>query len=91
MEDNMIKTVIFAVSGALIAAASPALADTGRAPAEPTTSANTAGSGGKAATKSAASQRYCVKETNLDSRIPRRTCQTRDEWLAQGFDPLAKK
>jgi hypothetical protein len=33
-------------------------------------------------------KRYCVKETITGSRIPVKTCFTRDEWLAQGFDPL---
>lgn len=34
--------------------------------------------------------RYCVDETVTGSRIPYRTCQTRDEWLRDGFDPIAK-
>lgn len=33
-------------------------------------------------------QRYCVKQAITGSRIPVKTCFTRDEWLAQGFDPL---
>ncbi|HEX8383171.1 MAG TPA: hypothetical protein VF592_07335 [Sphingomonas sp.] len=33
--------------------------------------------------------RYCVMGTMTSSRIARKTCRTRDEWLANGFDPLA--
>ncbi|MFD1786988.1 hypothetical protein ACFSC3_05325 [Sphingomonas floccifaciens] len=34
---------------------------------------------------------YCVRSTITGSRIQRLECQTRDQWLAQGFDPLAAK
>jgi hypothetical protein len=33
-------------------------------------------------------QKYCVVETVTGSRIPLRTCKTRRQWMAQGFDPL---
>ncbi|MEG3088606.1 hypothetical protein [Sphingomonas sp. PB4P5] len=87
----MIKTVIFAVSGALIAATSPAFADTGRASAEPT--ANVTSNTAPAQTTSAkpvTAKRYCVIDTVTGSRLPQKTCQTREQWLDQGFDPLAK-
>ena len=86
----MIKTVIFAVSGALIAAASPALADTARAPAEPATTASSAAPVQAPTAKPARAQRYCVSETLTGSRLPQKVCQTRKQWLDQGFDPLAK-
>lgn len=35
--------------------------------------------------------RYCVVDTITGSRVPRRECHTRTEWLDQGFDPLAKR
>ncbi|MGY2735171.1 hypothetical protein [Sphingomonas sp. UYP23] len=35
--------------------------------------------------------RYCVVNQVTGSRIPRRTCKTRADWLAdEGVDPLAK-
>ena len=34
--------------------------------------------------------RYCVEYTPTGTRIPRRDCRTRAEWLDYGFDPLAK-
>jgi hypothetical protein len=33
--------------------------------------------------------RYCVIGTVTGSRIERKTCHTREAWLAEGFDPLA--
>ena len=33
-------------------------------------------------------QRYCVEETPTGTRLPRKTCLTREEWLDKGFDPL---
>lgn len=32
--------------------------------------------------------RYCVVATFTGSRIEKKTCLTRDEWLKRGFDPL---
>jgi hypothetical protein len=32
--------------------------------------------------------RYCVIGTVTGSRIERKTCRTREAWLAEGFDPL---
>ena len=34
--------------------------------------------------------RYCIVEAITGSVIPRRTCKTREAWLREGFDPLAK-
>jgi hypothetical protein len=89
MEDIMIKTVIFAISGAIIATATPALADSARAPVEPTNTTTLAAVQAVNA-KPVAAKRYCVIDTMTGSRLPYKTCQTRDQWLAQGFDPLAK-
>ena len=33
-------------------------------------------------------QRYCVIDDITGSRLPVKTCLTRKEWLARGFDPL---
>lgn len=86
----MIKTVIFAVSGALIAAASPAFADGGRAPAEPASTTSTTALVQAPSAKPATAKRYCVIDSVTGSRLPHKTCQTREQWLDQGFDPLAK-
>ena len=86
----MINTVVVALSGALIAAATPAFADAAR-PGADTTTAQIAST--KSAPKQAAHssrQRYCVTEMVTGSRLPVKSCLTRDQWLAQGFDPLAK-
>jgi hypothetical protein len=32
--------------------------------------------------------RYCVLSRITGSRIERKTCRTREAWLAEGFDPL---
>lgn len=35
---------------------------------------------------------YCVKGVTTGTLIPRKTCKTRDQWIASdGFDPLAEK
>lgn len=36
-------------------------------------------------------RRVCVVDIPTGSRISRRFCQTRAEWVAQGTDPLAKR
>ncbi len=37
-------------------------------------------------------QRYCVVDDSLTgSRLAKRECKTLDAWLAEGFDPRAKK
>ncbi len=35
-------------------------------------------------------QRFCVVSQITGSRIAHKECKTRSEWLAEGFDPLAK-
>lgn len=35
--------------------------------------------------------RYCYEGTPTGTRIARRDCRTRAEWLDRGFDPLAKE
>lgn len=36
----------------------------------------------------ATERRYCVEQTHSNSRLAKRECRTRTEWLKQGFDPL---
>lgn len=38
------------------------------------------------APKRATNHQYCVTERLTESRIPRRTCQTRAEWARDGVD-----
>ena len=35
--------------------------------------------------------KYCVMDETTGSRIARKICRTREEWLSEGFDPLAPK
>ncbi|MCW4463043.1 hypothetical protein OK349_15120 [Sphingomonas sp. BT-65] len=36
-------------------------------------------------------KRYCVQNEMTGSRVPRKECRTRAEWLELGFDPLDPK
>ncbi|WP_156363813.1 hypothetical protein [Sphingomonas sp. Leaf357] len=87
----MIKTVIAALSGALIAAATPAFADIAKpateVPVEASTSAVAPSISAKTAVKPT---NYCVVQRITGSMLPIRTCHTREDWLSRGFDPLAK-
>lgn len=35
-------------------------------------------------------QRYCIEATPTGTRIPRRDCRTRADWLRDGFDPVQR-
>ncbi len=37
----------------------------------------------------AKAMRYCIETATTGSRMKRRSCFTRKEWLDRGFDPLA--
>ncbi|MGL4313067.1 MAG: hypothetical protein ACRCSO_03670 [Sphingomonas sp.] len=39
-----------------------------------------------AAAPAAKPQRYCINDTVTGSRLPHRTCLTKEEWAAQGVD-----
>lgn len=54
----------------------------------PTPDAGGGGGGGGAGDK-AGTRRYCVIDSMTGSRIPKKICMTRKEWLGRGFDPLA--
>ncbi|MEG3125709.1 hypothetical protein [Sphingomonas sp. GB1N7] len=86
----MIKTVIAAVSGALIAVATPAFADVAKPMSDASAEVSTAPAATAAPKSAVKPTRYCIKETITGSRLPTRVCNTREDWLAQGFDPLAK-
>jgi len=34
--------------------------------------------------------KYCVVDSSTGTRIPKKVCLTRDDWLKRGFDPLEK-
>lgn len=75
--------ILIAIAAASLAV--PAAAQNDPAPRAPTITAPAQGGGG--ATK-AKPTRYCVKSDITGSRIQRRACRTRSDWLLQGYDPL---
>lgn len=77
----MSKLILSSIAGAVLALAVPALA------ASPDGASN-----GATATPAQAkpTQRYCVMYDSTGTRIQRKVCKTREEWLAEGFDPLEK-
>ncbi|MCG7348111.1 hypothetical protein [Sphingomonas sp. ACRSK] len=68
--------------------AAPAMAEprTVPAPATTTESADTAST--TSGTKAKRETRYCAETEITGSRLPRRQCQTREDWLRDGVDPL---
>ena len=80
----MTATTRLAIAAALTLAA-------GAVPASAATPAATAVAAKSAATVKPAAKRYCVEDTHTGTRIPRRTCRTRADWLALGLDPAALK
>ena len=45
-----------------------------------------------AAAKASGATKYCVVAGITGSRLPRKECRTRADWMGrEGFDPLAKK
>jgi len=83
----MSKPILIGVVAAFcMAAASPVMAaapDPGGAP-----KAEKSESG--AAPAATDKVKYCVVDTLTGSHLRTKTCLTRKEWLAQGFDPLEK-
>lgn len=73
---------------AMIFATAAALAIPAIASAEPKPDASTAT---PATTATQHAPRYCVVDTPTGSNIERRTCKSLEAWLAEGFDPRAKK
>lgn len=81
----MPKTMMFSAATALLAiVAAPAQAGTPGA------------GGGRSAVPAQApspdaakeAKKYCVVDTLSGSRIARKVCLTRDDWMKRGFDPL---
>ena len=65
------------------------LATTAHAETKPGTPAPTSESAEQA--KPAKDKRYCVESATTGSRLLRKECRTRAEWLKEGFDPLDQK
>ena len=81
----MSKPILMGVVAAFcMAAAGPAMAATPNSGGAP--KADKPGSG--AASEGKAATKYCIVDTVTGSHIPKKTCLTRKEWLAQGVDPL---
>jgi hypothetical protein len=75
-------TLVFVAAAFVTAAAAPAVA-------EPDPKAPKAQETPQPGAKE---KRYCVMGTTTGTLIPRKTCKTRDQWIAQqGFDPLDSK
>jgi hypothetical protein len=83
----MSKPILMGVVAAFyMAAASPVIAATPDSSGTPKAekSEPAAASTARGVTK------YCVVDTLTGSHLRTKTCLTRKEWLAQGFDPLEK-
>lgn len=87
----MSKTLLSSLAVAALAFAAPALA---AGPEAATTNAAAAADGAVVANAvqatPAGERRYCVVDTITGSRMPRKVCKTRKEWLGEGVDPLDK-
>jgi hypothetical protein len=75
------SNLMFALAAAMLA--TTASAQAADAKDQPVASATDTG-GAQAATP----KRYCIKDTPTGTRIEKKTCKTREEWLDTGFDPL---
>lgn len=79
---TMLKGLAAAAFAAGLTAAAHAETKPGAPAPAPTTSAEA---------KPVKDKMYCVQGTLTGSRIPRKDCRTRAEWLKEGFDPLDPK
>jgi hypothetical protein len=85
----MSKVLLSSIAIAALACAAPALA---AAPGATTNgSSNNGALPDTSRGKPKADQRYCVVYNITGSILPRKTCKTRHDWLAEGLDPLAKQ
>ncbi|HEX8388592.1 MAG TPA: hypothetical protein VF636_06215 [Sphingomonas sp.] len=78
------KTII-AIAAAFLAV--PAVAQD-QSQVQAATAVAPASTGGSAA--KVKPTRYCYQDDVTGSRIQRKECKTREQWLARGFDPLKK-
>ena len=69
--------------------AAPAMAEPRTVPAPATTTTESADTASTTSgTKAKRETRYCAETEITGSRLPRRQCQTREDWLRDGVDPL---
>jgi len=81
----MSKAILMGVAAIFcIAAAGPVMAATPDSGGTPKAEKSESG----AAPAARGATKYCVIETATGSHIAKKTCRTRKEWQAQGFDPL---
>jgi hypothetical protein len=80
----MKKSLAFA-SVALFGLAFTTGAVAAKDPATPGATATPAAKSGKESTTNA---KYCVVDTVTGTRIQKKVCKTRIEWMAEGVDPL---
>ena len=88
VENVMSKIILSSIAVAALAFAAPALAAPATGP-DGMASNGTVPDAGKSKPKR--DQRYCVVYNITGSILPHKTCKTRQDWLAEGFDPLAKQ
>lgn len=70
----------------LVVAATPLASEQEVAPIA--TSASVVAAGQAASAPTDRVKRYCVKDRREGADIRPKTCRTRDEWRARGFDPV---
>jgi hypothetical protein len=77
----------------IVAAAAGAaqVADAKGAVAADTVTAAAPGSAAGSTPVATKPKRYCIDATYTGSRMPKRSCKTRDEWMKEGIDPLAAR
>ena len=85
----MTKLFVLTTAVLLSVAASPVVASDTRPTAAPTTEAPQVAQDGARVPN--AKTKYCIVDLVTGSRIPVKTCKTREAWLEQGFDPLARQ
>ncbi|WEK01899.1 MAG: hypothetical protein P0Y59_09545 [Candidatus Sphingomonas phytovorans] len=73
---------ILAAAGLVALATIPVMAQA--ADGRPDTTANAS------ADAAASKKKFCVVEATTGSRVAKKICRTRTEWLALGFDPTSK-
>lgn len=79
------RNVITGFAAVAVLIATPAFAET-----KPGAPAPVAGSQDEGTGQKVKDQRYCATVSVTGSRLPRRICKTRSEWInEQDFDPLA--
>jgi hypothetical protein len=80
------RTIFKGFTVAVFAVGLAAAAQAETKPGTPTPAAQADADG-----KTVKDKRYCVQGNITGSRLARKDCRTRAEWMKQGFDPLDPK